>query len=738
MTARRYRPGQAVILSSEQPDRILTAPYEAPLGEVVASESIPIETPVQPREQPGQITRTERRFLSLVAVNRGEEQRLLDAVRRRPGVLAASLNYIAIGTDRPATGETLDPELDAEPADIPPRPTRAFFWRTSEPEMHGPLRPQDLKDCVKANDAPEDYVASIDVRPDHCIEVLRTMRAACGIPRREVGLIGLTAEDNASLITDLFDVGRRLMALPVLMGKSCNLLAINLSIDFSLVIRGYEELEPDILESPDMTYKDDLFERVLREVLGQLSARRGKGWAGPPVFAAAGNRRHPGAEPRTRLAYPASRPETIAATFVRRIEEQNAPAAPARVLSEDDRLDNAPGQGTGARYAMPDEVDSPATWALKPCLAVEASDVAASGTWSSFASAWCAGGYARVSREMNPDRFGAFGRLAMLAARSRRLAIDTKGGRLPAWLLVYERGVCSFPPSPPALLPGSHERLRAMLEEAATELDADLAVYGSTAYVATWLALNNKTFSDLDARARRDLGDVDLVTMGGSENSAVARAAPFVRRSIVRMIGRAYTESGPRHVEIHSIEDLVSAGQRLSGQIPVTRILQTRAGVLDILGGLDDLRDGEIGFLPVMVARSWRRNALFARGGACPAITILRWMSAVALLRIVSRATGVAPPSWRPAALDVAEEILEARESEGGSARTHRVFGGPLRDERERIERRLDRTRGLLASARYWGVEEPRLEGLLASLEKIRYTSIPDAKTDSLTDLLGD
>jgi hypothetical protein len=682
VTALRYIPGQVVAFGTESLQARFDESYLSAFGEAVSGRAYQFRSGIH--------------WLELFVVNEGEELRFIDQVQAQPGVIAASLNYIGFGLAETYIDDDPPPERAYPPGRVAPRDTQYLFQSESDDMVSPPFA--DFDSLVdKLRDAwPSYLIAAVDVNPAHCSKVLSLIVDGLNyrLPNWDpagkapdgASVLGLTANIDNSEITDLHGITDRLSLLAELVGPKysldCQVLAINLSVDFSQIIRGYNALDPASAESPDMVYSFPFFERALSRVVADLSHE------GPPaVFAAAGNRLKAGDRLRVRLGYPANRIETIAATFVTTDPADQESATPV------------------------DWVDVPATTGLKPCFAIDVNAMSIpERDGSSYASAWLAGHYTALALRSpdNPEDLGLLSKTAWLMRRTERRRLPSGRQRLPCFAAVI--------------------RPNEVVERAAWDLDnllaflkaafgADFCVHGSTATIGEWLRLNGHHLTDIAPVAKKDLGDLDMLYWGNLEVEEIEGAVNLAQEWLKGQLGRSWLASQKRPIELHPYEGLMTKAARLRSVTPVTKLYITAGGVIDTWGGLDDLRRRQIRFLPMTHPDFWAQNSLFSSNADCLALNILQWISSIALLQLVSHSVKIAGPAPDPESVAKVQEILSVVEA--GSPQIP-LFSPRITDIRERVDRRLDRAETLMGSCARQKIVDKTLDQILRTLRKLR------------------
>jgi hypothetical protein len=372
-------------------------------------------------------------------------------------------------------------------------------------------------------------------------------------------IVGLTANIDQSTIVDLYGFINRLLLLADLLGPKFSIttqvIAINLSVDFSLVIQGYEALDPASGEAADTVFSVPLFERALARVVLDLSKENDekggdKVRLSPAVFAAAGNRA--GDRVRVRLGYPATRPETIAVSLV-----QSGPSPEAVEPLE--------------------WVDIPAAAGLKPCFAIDVGKMSLSARHgSSFASAWLSGHYGLLAiQSADVQLMGMLSKVAWLMQWTERRRLPSGRQRLPCFVAVLQ-GERTQPRSS-----GEMDELIVRLWK---EFKADFCMHGSSAAVGEWLRLNKCQLSDIDPVIKKDLGDVDLIFVGTIANGSEADVKDFARNWFRERVGRSWIADRKRPIQLHPYEGFVSGGARLRSVTPANHLYLTRGGLIDTWG----------------------------------------------------------------------------------------------------------------------------------------------------------
>jgi hypothetical protein len=708
MTALRHVPGHVVVLSSGLPTAPFEESYLSAVAELLVTSQYQLGTERQPRNV----------GLDVYLVNAGEELRFLEHVRSQPGVIAASVNYVGVGLDESHTAADATTPAQDYPELVygAGRPAKSvlqcLLW-SGDSEAPECLTDEQLLE--RRRSLPERLIATVDVTVDHCKDVMTAIAegyaSAFDQPRARPCILGMTAADEQGRFTDVFGFGDRLLRLAELAGprygEPIAVHAINMSVDFGQIIRGYEEVDRRLANYPCAIASIPVLEEICdlaseiltREVGDELEGEVGPGRkprlprASPALFAAAGNRTALRAEPRNRMGYPAIRPEIIAATFVTAVGEN-----PEFV-------------------ALADAVDAPATSALKPCFAVDLAQRRVSRSdGSSFACAWLSGYYSALNGQSSPppEQLGRFSKAAWLMRQARRREIVSANGtgHLPNFVQV----IGSSRRQDEARAPGEADKL---IDELSRNFHVDFCLFGSTATVTEWLRLHDKSISDISTVLRKDLGDIDLLHTRGLDASQREAVKDFAQNWFKQKIGRAWVQDRKRPVELHLVPGLAGVGERLRSVVPATRLHVTRCGLIDVWGGLSDLQNRRIRLVAMTEPALWEENKLFSTGADCLALNILQWIGCTLLLRLVSIGVGVEPPSLAPESLDEVEKIFRRA---GSSSRKRGVplFGGGQKDLRERVDRRFERVETLMGSCARHGPTDLIFDEVTNSLRELR------------------
>ena len=687
MIGLRYVPGQIVVLSRSSIESDFDESYLSAFSEAQASKSYELNS--------GSYN------LGLYVVGEGEELRFLDYVSNQPTTVSTSLNYIGSGLDDRIVNDDLHQELAYTPGAPVPRNFQYFFMNRNHENIENYLHDQYEELLNSYNYNQSDFlIGAIDVTQNHCIDVMRSIlngliqRLSIESSSNRFSIVGLTANLDNSDITDLFGFSDRLLQLADFSHKvSTPLIAINLSVDFSQIIRGYTITDAASAESPNTVYSFPFFEKTLSKVINDARLGRIKNLH-PALFVAAGNRLESNALPRVRLGYPAVRPEAMATTFVT-VDLQNHLADPV------------------------DSVDIPATTGLKPCFGVDIQQ------WrphrvngSSFASAWLAGYYAGLVHNQNDVlKMGMFSKLAWLMQHTERYELPKGAGRLPCHAAVIRQSR-----NQPYL--STHVDL--LINELRNEFNADFCLHGSTAAVTEWLRLNGKDISDLAPWINKDLGDIDLlfagrITAPKDKVVTIQDIKKFVHDWIKTHLNRSWVMDRKRLVQIHSYEGTVNKTSRLRSVTPVNHLYVTQGGVIDTWGGLQDLQQGHIRFLPMTHGAFWERNNRYGSGSDSLGLNILHWLSIISLLRLVSYSVGISPPVPH---YESQQKILDILQTAQADPIGYKIFGHTLNDVRERLDRRFERVETLMASCMRKNILDPSLDNILDTLSVMRHSVI--------------
>ncbi len=709
----RHIPGQIVVLGTSSLQSKFDESYLSAFAELQISHSFFLNSE----------TNSETYFLELFVVNSGEELRFLEYARLQAGVIDASLNYIGFGLsdERYIDDVEIQTEFNYQPGQVPPKNFQFILFSKDEEFVYKKsdfyYNKKELVEKIKSID-PNYLVAAIDVESEHCLNVVNIIREGFvgnnNLSDNEV-IIGLSAETETKYreITDLYSYTHCLLLLADLQCEVNNetsnpirVLSINMSVDFSNHLAANNGIYLDSIsnESWDKVFTMPFFEKTLAIIVSSLitveensDPEEKKIWS-PAIFAAAGNRVCKNDPLRIRLGYPATRPETIAVTFV--------------------KLD------TNNKKYPSDDVDVPATTGLKPCFAINTDNKNISisrNDGSSFASAWLAGSYARavLNTQCEMQYLGLLSKTAWLMQQTEHCSLPSGLNRLPCYVEV-------IPPEikKPTRTPSDMD---ALISELNKRFKADFCLHGSSAAISEWLRLNNSHYSDIATWVHKDLGDVDLIYAGQIEGASSEGVKAFVRTWFKQKPGfnRIWVTDRKRPIELHPYEGLVTAAERLRSITPVNKLYITKGGVIDTWGGLSDLANGNIRFLPLTHRAFWERNAFFSSGTDCLGLNILQWISIITLLQLVSNAAGIYNhPVADNESLDQVKEILDKVENKtlGFSLFGYREY---TTDMRERYDRRLERVETLISSCARHNIIDKELDNILKILCSLRDQSLP-------------
>jgi len=615
----------------------------------------------------------------------GEEAMLLSTLARRKDVVAAGQNLVGAGQD-----------VAPEPPPAPP--VRRWLVGGSGPDgAIGALDEPRLEAELRPDRHGTPTVVVVDVEPGHCVRVMesvlagyRSRKSIATSPARpapECTVIGLTLETADSTFATLHRYSELLLTVGEI---HRDVLSVNLSVDFGCAVLGGGVTGGVGHQSPLLqivSYSLPFFEAALRIATRTLEAesarlrattyRRAFGSGGrvssaelprgvrPAVFAPAGN--SASARRRCRMAYPALRPEVVAATVVS-----------AR---------------SGGDWAVAPCADLPAVYDIKPCVGVDERDLPhTSGT--SHACAFLAGAFAghvarlpewpdrdESSNDFNPPSVAFAGSLAKTAS-----VLTLAETARPA-------GVPSAPPTAVAVLGRDVRAPRStFLDGILRELDdidgdAEFAITGSTAAVA--LAVPGGSSATLRSIFSA-LGDLDLLHSGRTSEEIQSKAIAVARRWVEREVGRGSKRGGPLSVELHPLQERVSANALLQCVVPASAVFLTTEGVVDALGGSREIEDGVLTTSILRDRMAWRFNPSFQLGSNGVATGLLIWASHVLLLTLARRAFGFpAGVQADRACLETARTLVRESDDE--------LLLGMAPDLDDGVFRRLDRARGLLA-----------------------------------------
>lgn len=615
----------------------------------------------------------------------GDEGSLLAALGRRRDVLAASQNVL--GTTQ---------EASRAPSREPP--ARQWFLGETGPDPSiQPIGDDRLAGVLAPAWHGTPTVVVIDAEPAHCVRVMESVMAGYRARGAATGaaapapttcaVIGLCLVGADATFATLHRYADLLLSTAAL---HRDVLALNLSVDFGCVVLGGGLPGGAGHTAPPLdliSYSLPFFEVALRIATRTMQAgsarlrtralRKPADFDGgssslqpaqgvrPAAFAPAGNSL-PG-RLRRRMAYPAIRPEVVAATLVAREPEKGWVLAPG--------------------------ADFPAVYDLKPCVGVAARDLPhTSGT--SHACAWLAGAFAAyVSRQaewpeqdkgnndLDPPEIAIAGPLAKTAAV---LAL-TETKQLP--------GPDEGPSASIAILDRAEPLKRStLLDHLLRELneldpETEFAITGSTAAVA--LAVPGGTPGTL-RHIFSALGDVDLLHSGRATDEVLSKAVAVARGWVESEVGRKTWRGGPLSVELHPLHERVSANALLECVVPASAVFLTTEGAIDAWGGTHEVERGVLTVSILTDRAAWRFNPSFQLGSNGVATGLLIWVSHVLLLKLARHfAQSPGGMSADPVTLETARRLVRECDAE-------LLFGMAL-DQDDAVLRRLDRARGLLA-----------------------------------------
>ena len=549
----------------------------------------------------------------------GDEQRMLATLREPQGVLSTSLNYLGVGSAS-AAANVLGAPVEIE--------TYLFDDGVRQAEA-----------AAFSSDIPK--VLVVDPSPQHCREVMTAV--ACGIAtlgaKGSAVVVGACLPHNTAQYVDFFAM-LKVLARAVL--NSRHLYAINISVDFGVLCMGTQRAggeNPLPEQLATAAYSFPIFEQVLQIVLesnriAQPSPTKGEGKLTPAIFAPAGNR---DGEPRWRMAYPAVRPEVIAATFVTQCE-----ADAARPLTAHE------------------SADIPATSGVRLCMALDADLIRESGSpvnGTSFACAWLAGAYTGLSlREPNLAAAPPIGKQAYLFQRARRRAIETtRHSWIAPQVHLFERQGDILHSS------ALQRTLRELNEQ---HPGVEFMLTGSAALVDAWLTKHDLRYREVFAKATTPSARDFDVTFFGS--MAAVRVHKLVETKIRGLFESEFLMRGPaqrfaRSFDVRSIEDRVTGTALMQSVIPACDIHLTGWGWLDAWGGLDELKRGQLSISIPPRLEAWDLNPQFVDGSNGAALGILIWANAILLLSAIATEVRLPQlaPTPVPASLRAVTELLD-------------------------------------------------------------------------------
>jgi hypothetical protein len=686
MSALRYIPGQIVVFGTSPLQENFDETSISAFGELLISNTY------------GPY------YLELLTVNRGEELRILDYVRSRPGVIATSLNYIGFGLSERYIDEENSPESSYPPGIPPERNIKYFINDPKTNSINDKCTFDDLLEEIKRIDN-TNLVVAIDVEPNHCCNMMQLIIEGINYSQnkeslgKSITVIGLTSDIETGGMTDLFGFKDRVLTLIKIKDSfgikneenKSSFLSINMSVDFAQMIPGYSDMGDAEKESPDTVLSIPLFEEVLRSVVSDLTNE----FCSPAVLAAAGNRLIEG-NARVRLGYPAMRPEVMATSFV-----------DSSIEDED--------------YVQPlKDVDIPATTGLKPCFVVNAKQMALSKYGgSSYASAWLAGYCAMLTldQKSNVNNRGMFSKVAWLLQKSERRRLPSGKYRLPCFVAMIREETNPTTPQLEAEEKTTLWDTNELIHALNTEFNADFCLYGSTSAVGEWLRLNKRHLSDMKPWIQKDIGDVDIMYAGFIKDNDVSAVKEFARDWLRKQLKRSWVVESKRLVQVHSYEGAISFGERLRSVTPVNKLYITQGGVIDTWGGVSDLEKRNIRFYPMTHPSFWASNNQYNLGSDCLGLNILQWISIITLLQLVSHSIEVEPPRADPDSLKRVQEILTLFEN---GELGFKMFGRQRNDIRERVERRWGRVEILMGSCARHKIVDTELDECLQRLITLR------------------
>jgi hypothetical protein len=605
----------------------------------------------------------------------GDELRVLVELTTRSNVLSASLNYLGSTAAAPHT--------DAPPADTvsvaPPESSRYVIGVSAKKTESDSLFDPENGYCLQLPKTHKGIRIAliIDVDEGHakCVAYQLTGRYAELTDGAFCRYITLTTDADKGSSADLATFCRLLLAGGEVQAR---VEVVNLSVDLGQLC------DPEGgCNTPEVAqlYSFPFFEACLDEF---RSARRRQGDV-PVLVAAAGNRgasrKGVPADLRWRLGYPASLPDVVAVTCLRR-----------------------DGSDTSAA------VDCPAVGPLKPCFAEPVLDFRkplADSPWArhpestSYASGAFAGrvmAFAQASwEEGQPSPHGSkivgtgsFGKVASLVGRSTPKLI---GGNDPKrWVPPVVR--CLDPKLPPCRSGPFAQLLRELFQDTGREF----VLTGSAAFVEAWLVhhefnLKEEGFDKILSW----IGDLDFLHTGGSLDDPMRLQ---VRATVNRWgegRGRSGVGASDLALTAHALRTWAGALYLFQCVIPDAQFLATAGGVIDPWASHPLKSECRLPRLYLPPRLVWKLNPQNRTGIAGLADGILVYLNRLMLeVLLATLVQPFQPPDWL--GLPVPNEI-DRLVREAGGAGPDDWYGVGRRKKRgaqpvpaDHLERRMKRS----------------------------------------------
>ena len=259
-----FLPGQIVVYSRTPLAHRFDASYLSAFGDLVVSRGFKL--PIG------------ERYLELFVVNAGEELRFLSFAQSQPGVISASLNYVGTGLAENSDTELRHPIEFFQPGVEVKRDTKCFFMRGEENAVIEIIDPTELQRELRQKNVSgfAKMIAVVDVRPDHCHNVMNRLAEGYGSINDDwPSIIALTANVDGSNLQDLSGFADRLLTLANIIGPDdmkSEVTSISMSVDFTHVVRHKgDQIDAAEGKSTDSNYSSHFCEAVLIDVVRSLS-----------------------------------------------------------------------------------------------------------------------------------------------------------------------------------------------------------------------------------------------------------------------------------------------------------------------------------------------------------------------------------------------------------------------------------------------------------------------------------
>jgi hypothetical protein len=594
--------------------------------------------------------------LQLVRVTPGSELGALEQLRDEDGVIA-SLNHLG----GPAAFWTFGRKE--------PLPTESWM-----------LGSEDYPTAGESPGGNHARVLVVDVDPTHCQGVMRAIAEGtrCVPDSQPVEIIGRSLELKDATLATLYDYVTLLLRSSLIGG---DIVAVNMSVDWGIACDQGAPLSDEVSTA---SVSFPFFEHVLKRVRQHLvEIQGGSTTRVPAFFAAAGNKRD--GDLRWRMAYPAVRPDVIAATFI-----------------------SLPTPSSRKREGVPlaSVVDCPAVFDVKPCFGVN-EDVLPRElrAGSSFACAWLAGYYAAHATKQSCGHLKAvptFSKIATLQSSGEvcLLATRTSYWARPAVSILTDSPVIQ----PRTPLTGLLDQLNGL------DADVEFVATGSSAMVDVLLSGVPEKAWRLLSTLDLVLGDVDIVQSAPLKSSKHAELEKLVSDWL-----RTKPDLGYRGIDLCPLERRLSAPMLAQCVVPASQLLITAAGVVDATGGRRDIEERRLRIHIPGNRRVWDLNPQFLSASMGTSVGILLWINLSLVLQIVSHELGLSHTcSLEPDSTDAVRAALVNQTNDLDAVQEGAGMNMPA--GKDRYLRRMNRARSLVKRAENRGIDVSVQSGLIETM----------------------